>query len=168
MQPENQENHGSFPVRLVEQIMFEVSLALLAVFATFWLNWNVPPAYQDASLAPAGVQQGGWPLPWSTQSYVSDSVHGVTGGGFNILTFVANILLVYIVFRCLIYLSYKAIQYCGHREGSQGNADRYTRYVRYVVSGLGVIIIMFYFVIPMLTYSPARFDVGVGPKIQRH
>ncbi len=148
---------------VVGKSVFELLIILLAVSMSVWVGNYLPPAYTDNLLA-LGTDQVGWPLAHSAQS---DQEIGWEGSGpytSNLSAGLVNVLIFYIPLRLAAYALRRRIIPLIQKYDSNKYVERYWPYVRYSLLGLVGIIIMYYVVVPSLTYKPGPFYIGVDPE----
>ncbi len=148
---------------VVGKTVFELLILVLAVYVAGWVGSYLPPTYTDNLLA-SGTDQVGWPLAHSAQS---DQEIGWEGSGphtFNLNAFLVDLLIFYIPLRLAAYALRRRIIPLIQKYDSNTYVERYWPYVRYSLLGLVGIIIMYYVVVPSLTYKPGPFYIGVDPE----
>jgi hypothetical protein len=149
-------------IKILARVVYELMLVGATIIATFaigaYIGTYLGPVIIDPTLSPDGIEQLGWPLPF-TASYWDDSnpAKAYQMNSFSPQNYLVDLLLFYGIIRLLLFGLKRILRPAIQRYDPHRYVDRYTPYVVLAIAGL---LILYYLTLILFTEKPMPIRVG--------
>ena len=115
----------------VTGIVWKLALIVVAVMLAFYAGAHFKPLIVDSTMSPGGIGQSGWPLPFAASFWDDSVVNPYQAQQFNIVYFVLNVGVFYLLLFLLEYVLQKVLGLV--LRGKEMNAEKVMTYIRYAL-----------------------------------